>query len=89
MNPDWVDVFPITVKNGDIIPASYVNLPEGIYLYECECDQKNSMVSSIHLPTWWATFCKCITQQFAPEKNAVPQKERIIFQPSIFSGFCC
>ena len=34
MNPDWVDVFPITVKNGDIIPASYVSLPEGIYLYE-------------------------------------------------------
>ena len=30
---------------------------------------KNSMVSSIYLPTWWATFCKNITQQFAPEKD--------------------
>ena len=29
MDPDWVDVFP--VKNGDI-PASYVSLPEGIYM---------------------------------------------------------
>ena len=43
-----------------------------VYIYMNECDQKNSMVSSIHLPTWWATFCKHITQQFAPEKNAVP-----------------
>ncbi len=28
--PDWVDVFPI--KNWDVIPASYVSLPEGIYI---------------------------------------------------------
>ena len=27
MDPDWADVFPI--KHGDVIPASYVRLPEG------------------------------------------------------------
>ena len=27
MGPEWVDVFPI--ENGDVIPASYVSLPEG------------------------------------------------------------
>ena len=27
--------------------------------------------------------------KFAPENWAKPQKERIIFQPSIFRGFCC
>ena len=32
-----------------------------VYIYMNECDQKNSMVSSIHLPTWWATFCRNIT----------------------------
>ena len=26
--PDWVDVIPI--KNGDVIPACHVSLPEGI-----------------------------------------------------------
>ncbi len=27
MDPEWVDVFPI--EHGDVIPASYVSLPEG------------------------------------------------------------
>ena len=28
MDPDWVDVFPGPIENGDF-PASYVSLPEG------------------------------------------------------------
>ena len=29
MDPEWVDVFPI--ENGDVIPASYVSLPEATH----------------------------------------------------------